>query len=96
MININAYIKKLENSPYGSMSNIGVAKEDLKALLVNTIETYCKVLAYNYWWVSLDSIVLGNFLSEEDLEAEFMLRVRLDNVYKNFIKKDIKEYIRGY
>lgn len=96
MININNYIKKLEDSPYGKMSNIDVAKEDLKISLSNMIDTYCKRLGYDYLWVSADSVVLDNFLHEEVIEAEFILKVRLDNVYEEFIKKEIKEYARGY
>lgn len=96
MVNISNYIKKLENSPYGKINNIDVAKEDLRILLCKTVETYCTRLSYNYLWISEDNVILDDFLKEEAIEAEFILKVRLDNVYENFMSNDIKEYVRGY
>ena len=96
MINISSYINKLENSAYGKMSNVDMAKEDLKALLSNVVDTYCKRMDYNYLWLTEDSIILENFVREEAKEVEEVLKLRLDKTFEDFMQKDVKEYVRGY
>lgn len=96
MINISSYINKLENSAYGKMSNVDMAKEDLKALLSNVVDTYCKRMDYSYLWLTEDSIILENFVREEAKEVEEILKLRLDKTFEDFMQKDVKEYVRGY